>query len=328
MKNNPATLPENEINSGKIWSLLRFNEEFEEDVNWFSAKYKRAKSKRTKQENRETALTDCHQKYEEINKINPFAGIALQWMFPMPIFIKENSDEVHSHPNSWGPIIWPAKEDKIDALKEWKEYEVSKQWVTLDTGWFSINEGFKRAFLHQYRQIDSRPLNPITKDRSDAPFPHETDFFNDLDLGALISQGDLNEEGLAKVLLADELKNKYRVFAVPRHLPTKTAIDEAFTPLIKQFKADLPKKASDPFGTKAEWKDYLAVREIQEDGSIPSKAEAIKTLIEKRHCKDRQFLVDGVFQLSDARRVYEGPITKNCKAIEGKIHSVYPDLLL
>ena len=83
------------------------------------------------------------------------------------IFIKEKSDEARSHPNSWGPIVWPAKGDKIDVLKEWKEYEASKQWLTLETDWFSINKGFKRAFLHQYRQIDLRPLNPITKDRSD-----------------------------------------------------------------------------------------------------------------------------------------------------------------
>ena len=54
MKNNPATLPENEINSGKIWSLLRFNEEFGKDVDWFSERYKRSKNKRVKQENRET----------------------------------------------------------------------------------------------------------------------------------------------------------------------------------------------------------------------------------------------------------------------------------
>jgi hypothetical protein len=327
MKPNLSSLSDNEINSGKIWTLLRYSKKFEEDVNWFSAKYKRAKSKRTKQENRETALTDCRQKYEEINKINPFAGIALQWMFPMPIFTKENSDEVHSHPLSWGPGIWPVKGDKIDVIAEWKEYEAGENRLTLKTDWHSANEGFKRDFMYQYRQFDSRPLNPITEDRSDAPYPHEINFFHDFDLMRLIEQ-EPKGEALSIMLKADDLKKNYRVLAIPRHLHTKKAVDDAFKPLIKQFKADLPKKASDPFGTKIEWKDYLAVREIQEDGSIPSKAKAIKTLIEKRHCKDRQFLVDGVFQLSDARRVYEGPITNNCKEMASKINSVYPDLLL
>ena len=46
MKFNPATLPKNEINSGKIWTLLQFNEEFGKDVQWFSEKYKRSKNKR------------------------------------------------------------------------------------------------------------------------------------------------------------------------------------------------------------------------------------------------------------------------------------------
>ena len=111
------------------------------------------------------------------------------------------------------------------------------------------------------------------------------------------------------MLEADDLKKNYRVLAIPRHLHTNKAVDDAF-------------------GTKTEWKDYLAVREIQEDGSIPSKAKAIKTLIAKGTIKDRQFLVDGVFQLSDARRAYEGDIINNCKEMASKINSVYPDLLL
>jgi hypothetical protein len=118
MKFNPATLPENEINSGKIWTLLRYNKQFEEDVNWFSAKYKKATSKRVKQENREKAIADFHQKYEEINGNNPFAGTALQWMFPMPIFINDDSGEANGHPFSWGPIFYPKERDKIDVLKE------------------------------------------------------------------------------------------------------------------------------------------------------------------------------------------------------------------
>jgi hypothetical protein len=148
-----------------------------------------------------------------------------------------------------------------------------------------------------------------------------------LNLSELIRKGELDGFGLDKALEADNLKEQYRVFAVPRHLHTKKAVDDAFKPLIKQIKADLPKKASDPFGTKTEWRDYLAVREIQEDGSIPFKAKAIKTLIKKRHCKDRQFLVDEVFQLNDARRVYEGDITNNYKKMASNINSIYPKFL-
>ena len=326
MKFNPATLPEDEINSGKIWTLLQFNDDFEKDVDWFSEKYQRIKSKRVKQENQVKALSDCYNKLEEINNKNSFAGTALQWMFPNPNFWKENGKEVTAHAFSWGPEIWLEKENRV----KWEEYETSKNWLTLKTDWPSINEGFKDAFMFQYRQIDSRAVHPISKNRNDSSFPHETDFFEGWDLVDAIKQiSDLSEEDLAtKSMSFKTLQKQYRVLAIPRHLHTKKAVDDAFKPLIKQFKADLPKNASDPFGTKTEWKDYLAVREIQEDGSIPSKAKAIKTLIEKRHCKDRQFLVDGVFRLSDARRVYEGDITNNCKEMASKINSVYPDLLL
>jgi hypothetical protein len=157
MKPNLSSLSDNEINSGKIWTLLRHNKQFEVDANRFSAKYKKATSKRVKQESREAALTDCHQKYEGINEVNSFAGTALEWMFPMPIFIKENGDKAHSHPNSWGPIIWPAKGDEIDVLKEWKEYEAGKQRLTLDADWFSVSGGFKRDFLFQYRFTTLKP---------------------------------------------------------------------------------------------------------------------------------------------------------------------------
>lgn len=329
MKPNLSSLSENEINSGKIWTLLRYNKAFQKDVKWFAAKYKKATNKRAKQETRENAKGEFHTKYQEIENINPFAATALQWMFPMPVFVNWNEDN-QNQSTGWGPYVQHKQDgDKIDAFAEWEEYEAAKDFLSLETDWFSVNPGFKRDFMFQYRQFDSRPVNPITKNRSDSPFPHETNFFDDFDLARLISQGPgLTEEALSKALQASDLKNKYRILAVPRHLHTKTAVDDAFKPLIKLLKTNLPAKASDPLGTKAEWKDHLAVRTIQEDGHDDSKAEAIKTLIQTRHHKDRQFLVDGVFQLSEARRVYEGPITKNCKAIEAKINSVYPNLRL
>ena len=48
MKPNLSALSENEINSGKIWTLLRYNKAFQKDVKWFAAKYKTATNKRAK----------------------------------------------------------------------------------------------------------------------------------------------------------------------------------------------------------------------------------------------------------------------------------------
>ena len=55
MKPNLSSLSDNEINSGKIWTLLRYNKAFQKDVKWFAAKYKTATNKRAKQETRENA---------------------------------------------------------------------------------------------------------------------------------------------------------------------------------------------------------------------------------------------------------------------------------
>ena len=49
MKPNLSSLSDNEINSGKIWTLLRYNKAFQKDVKWFAAKYKTATNKRAKQ---------------------------------------------------------------------------------------------------------------------------------------------------------------------------------------------------------------------------------------------------------------------------------------
>jgi hypothetical protein len=39
-------------------------------------------------------------------------------MFPMPIFINDDSGEANGHPFSWGQIFYPKERDKIDVLKE------------------------------------------------------------------------------------------------------------------------------------------------------------------------------------------------------------------
>ena len=323
MKPILSSLSDNEINSGKIWTLLRYNKAFQKDVKWFAAKYKTATNKRAKQETRENAKGEFHTKYQEIENINPFAATALQWMFPMPVFVNWNEDN-QNQSTGWGPYVQHKQEgDKIDAFAEWKEYEAAKDFLSLETDWFSVNAGFKRDFMFQYRQFDSRSLNPITKNRSDSPFPHETDFFDDLDLVKLINQGpNVNESGLGKILHAHELKKNYRLLAVPRHLKTKKAVDDAFKFLIKEAKAYVPTKASVSLGTTAEWQDYMAVKGIQEEQNIPSKTKAIHILIKQRHSKQT------AFKMRDARRTYEKGITENFNSIDSKIEAIYPVLLI
>ena len=313
MKFNPATLPEDEINSGKIWTLLQFNDDFEKDVDWFSEKYQRIKSKRVKQENQVKALSDCYNKLEEINNKNSFAGTALQWMFPNPNFWKENGKEVTAHAFSWGPAIWLEKENRV----KWEEYETSKNLLTLKTDWPSINEGFKEAFMFKYRQIDSRAVHPISKNRNDSSFPHETDFFEGWDLCDAIKQtSDLSEEDLAtKSMSFKTLQKQYRVLAIPRHLHSKKAVDEAFKPLIKIIKESLPVKASDLFGTFTEWQDFILLKKTQAVKKNCTKKEAIIIMAEQR---------SSFYPPSEGRRTYETRIKLIINSIEDKIFRSYP----
>ena len=70
MKPNLSSLSENEINSGKIWTLLRYNKAFQKDVKWFAPKYKTATNKRAKQETREDAKGEFHKKYQECGSLS------------------------------------------------------------------------------------------------------------------------------------------------------------------------------------------------------------------------------------------------------------------
>ena len=311
MNQSISSLSENEKNSGKIWTLLRYSKAFQKDVKWFSAKYKTATNKRAKQATRENAKCEFHTKYEEIENINQFAATALQWMFPMPVFENRNPTI------GWGPYIAHKMDgDKIDAFAEWKEYEAAKDFLSLETDWFSVNAGFKRDLIFHYSQIDSRVCNPVKNDRSDAPFPHETDFFNDFELAEIINNGPgVDVELTAKIKTAGDLKNLYRVFAVPRHLHSKKAVDEAFEPIIKAVKDALPTKASELFGTDSEWRDFMKLKEIQTESKW-SKKDAIISMTKLR---------SSVYLAAESRRTYETVIKKNITAIEDKIFRCYPN---
>ena len=315
MKPDLSSLSENEINSGKIWTLLRYNKAFQKDVKWFAAKYKTATNKRAKQETRENAKGEFHTKYQEIEDINPFAATALQWMFPMPVFVNWNEDN-QNQSAGWGPYVQHKQEgDKIDAFAEWKEYEAAKDFLSLETDWFSVNAGFKRDLIFQYRKIDSRALNPITKDRSDTTFPHETDFFKDFDLNKLINNGpSVDVHAAAKIMTANELKRDYRIFALPRHLHTREAVDEAFEILKKKVKESMPRKASKIFGADVEWKDFMEFMRIKREKKC-SKKEVLIELAEGR--------LSSVMKV-DGRRTYETGIKRNINSIEEKIMQVYP----
>ena len=143
---------------------------------------------------------------------------------------------------NWGPIILPSTGDKIDMVKEWQVYENLKDKLTVETSWKSAPNGFKRAFISHYSKLDSRIVNPITKKRWDTTHPHETDFFEGWNLGDVIHSPNLIDEFPDKISRFSELRDDYRVLAVPRWLHTRKAVDDALKELEILLKKDLKTK--------------------------------------------------------------------------------------
>ena len=111
------------------------------------------------------------------------------------------------------------------------------------------------------------------------------------------------------------LQKQYRVLAIPRHLHSKKAVDEAFKPLIKIIKESLPVKASDLFGTFTEWQDFILLKKTQAVKKNCTKKEAIIIMAEQR---------SSFYPPSEGRRTYETRIKLNINSIEDKIFRSYP----
>jgi|GEM_PF-2254519 len=111
--------------------------------------------------------------------------------------------------------------DRVIFRNEWRGWKPEAPLFDCDTPWPETPAGFRHAFMFLWRsRYDSRPDNPITRNRDDSPQPHETGFFRGWNLS------DFNvTRDLAKVLTFDDLACNYRVFAVPRTILTKGTAD-------------------------------------------------------------------------------------------------------
>lgn len=310
MKFNPALQPANERISAKIWELLRRNNPFREDAKRFSEYHQTLTS--SGETDSEEQITANSAGWEMVNKPeqkNVFAATALVWMYPIPMF-EDDLDKLN-----WGPIILRSTGDKIDTVKEWQVYENLKDKLTVETSWKSAPNGFKRAFISHYSKLDSRIVNPITKKRWDTTHPHETDFFEGWDLGDLIHSPNLIDEFPDKILRFSELRDDYRVLAVPRWLHTRKAVDDALKELEILLKKDLKTKSSELGGTVSEWTDFLAVEEIRERKKLQDQTEAIHLLIKER--------IPGPDKRA-AHRSIISRVTFNVRVINQQIEEIYP----
>lgn len=253
---NPGSITDNDEDiPAKLWELLRRNAAFQEAfARLLAYDQKSRKSKHYPnsewQKRAEVLLRRCAQN-------NSFAAIALQWLVPEPVFWIDRRNgrkgwidgcgltpdtrdrswhwrprDNQPHPSIiWsrrGPQLWHTSR-KGRAFLEWKGWHKTKgwhlgrKWFDCSTAWPGTPAGFRHAFSFLWRsRYDSRPVNPITRNRIDCPRVHEVLFFEGWRLADLLARPNahVTSEGLQRSIDFDELARNYRIFAVPKSILT------------------------------------------------------------------------------------------------------------
>lgn len=379
---NPCLLDENEQIPAKIWELLRRNENFRADVarlTKLDAKERNNWKKTGKYHG--PAWQKSWRLVERIEAQHPFAGVALQWLVPEPLFhcsivtrsrgkkwteqagegmTPDINDEKHwswrdpsqldvgGHPMRRGPeVYWTKSKFKrfrswVNPIMEWRRYS----WpFTVEHSWTDAPPEFRRRFQFIWRRhFDSRPTNPITKDRRDSPAPHETNFFHGWNLMQLVSRahgqirqanewllkapfpslptkiGSLTKVPQAELRLTDlesarlftfdELVQDYRVFATPKTILTKASADA-----MCDWLADELKKGSDLYGNLLKGK-LLNEGELLGTASewadwLAYKAKQISGTAKDTHfyrrCRYMKSLVSLIYPVFDIARLLAPP---------------------
>jgi hypothetical protein len=303
---NPCLLKENEQIAAKIWELLRRNDVFRAEVQKLRELDAKERENHAKTgEYHGSAWHDSWQLVENARESHPFAGVALQWLVPEPLFIVKRvlsprltkvgegttPDTKDSKHWSWwkkasqtnhagrrtrrGPeVIWSTG-DKVNPLLEWQQFH----WpFTVEHSWKEAPPTLRRQFQLIWRsRYDCRPTNPISKDRSDSPHPHETVFFQGWNLGSALGRPSIDRHIAARVLMFDDLAQHYRLLAFPCQLLTRQAFKKAFELLYEKIAPTLLNERHF-FGTPGQWKDFLAVEFVQSNQGATRK-HAIHSLL-------------------------------------------------
>jgi hypothetical protein len=342
---------EDEQTAAKIWELLRRNRDFRDVVQQLSkldAKERNGQEKTGKEHG--AAWEKSCRLVRRVAALHPFAGIALQWLVPEPLFVcwisewkrgKKSKERqitrigegttpditdtnwvwrdtkkpgAAGHCDRRGPVVqWTTSRrqrlrDPVNPISEWRRYP----WpFTVEHSWKEAPAQFRREFQFIWRnRFDSRPTNPITKDRSDSPRAQETGFFHDGKVQAFSSPGQSRQDDLFNAIRFSDLSTDYRVFAIPKTILTKGSAD-----VMGKWLADELKKGSrlwgdllkdglfsegELFGTTTEWTDWLSHQ------SGLSKGIARDTHFYRR-CRYMNSLVDLIYPRFEIARLLAPP---------------------
>lgn len=308
-----SDLPEDERIPAKIWELLRRNELFRRAVERLQ------ELDRTPNDSNGIAWARAYRLLQFTQNRRPFAGCALEWLVPQPLFIvrkvvalpdpsnpsgnavsvetilegegttpnPEDRDHwrweevVPGQPRvsaslmrrgpriEWQTSIIPSLQDRFDPLKGWRDYQARFGTFTLEHSWKNAPPQFRRTFCWLWRRQDSRATDPVTGKRRDAANPHETSFFDKWSLTSALTQNPHGHESLVRGLMFNDLASRYRVFAIPKTVRSRTEAAKMGRWLAQQLcalpdGAKLPLREPDVFGTALEWDVFQFARTCDE----------------------------------------------------------------
>ena len=201
----------------------------------------------------------------------------------------ESVANLHGRPWRRGPHVHfqtsedPRFCDKVNPLQEWRDYFKDGRKFTLDTPWRDAPPQFKRTLCFRWRQLDSRKTNPVTGTRIDADCEHETDFFDGWNLMDFRASGNLTRDDLAKIFRFNGIAGKYRVFAFPKSIRTRTEARRVANWLYDQLAVNLPAREPELYGSPLQWDILLTVQDLIRAGAPFD--EALQESFEKLHLK-------------------------------------------
>lgn len=359
---NPCRFSPSETIPAKIWELLRRNKEFLRRV----AHLDKLDRRLIENPQDADARSESLKMLLDLDGSHDFGRCALEWLIPEPDFVISDRDgeivEQRTSPDSnnisdsgsvsgieqvqilrRGPLVMRHVQDLDDAFSEWKGYEPNKVYRLFDcsTPWRNTPEGFRRQFRFLSRQIDTRSVNPVTGDRSDAPVPHETDFFKGWSLSKAFTEiaerGQPTEEQIAKAVMFDDLTTNYRALVVPKSIRFVGEANDA----LKALQALLNDGLScvrELLGTERAWDDFIFVDNQLKGRTIASRQRAILTLLEELYIdreelleiraaveeKDPEDQKEAAEILRRFRQVHEADVSGRVGQIEHLRDSIFP----
>jgi hypothetical protein len=172
----------------------------------------------------------------------------------------------------------PRLSSRVDEFADWRGYA----WpFTVDHSWRQAPPGFCRASQYLWMKRDSRAMNPVTGARDSLTTEHETNLFADWDLGsafgATAQSGLLDKEAFVRCLMFEELADRYRVFAFPRNVRTRTEARRLAAWLVDQLSrlpdgTELPRHEKTTLGTTLQWDMLLVYEQSRREGAEHSDA--------------------------------------------------------